>query len=103
VGVKGSRSYEVVINSPVTIKTTSLPNWTVNLPGYDEKISATGGTGALTFSSFGTLPTGLTLNSTTGVLSGTPTVTGTFTFTVTATDTVGASGSQFYEVVINSS
>ena len=37
-----------------------------------------------TLSYTGTLPTGVTLNTTTGVLSGTPTQTGTFTLSLTA-------------------
>jgi hypothetical protein len=40
----------------------------------------------------GSLPTGVTLNSTTGTISGTPGTTGTFTVTVRATDPTGASG-----------
>lgn len=43
------------------------------------------GTGTITWSSNGTLPLGLALGSTTGMLSGTPTGTGTSSFTVTAT------------------
>jgi hypothetical protein len=96
------RSYTVVINSAVVITTTTLPNWTVNRPGYSQNITATGGTGAKTFSApAASLPTGMTLSSS-GLLSGTPTVTGSYTFTVTATDTVGATGTQTYTVVINS-
>src|SRR5581483_3846229 len=80
---------------------SSLPNWTVNQAGYLQTFSATGGTGALTFKvTSGAAPSGLTV-STGGVLSGTPTATGSFTFTVTATDSVGATGSQAYTVVIN--
>jgi Putative Ig domain len=100
-GDTASQTYTLVINSGVTIATTTLPDWTVNQPGYNQTISASGGTGTLTFSTTaGTLPTGLTLSSA-GVLSGTPTETGSFTFTVTATDTVGASASQSYTVTIN--
>jgi O-glycosyl hydrolase len=39
------------------------------------------------------LPAGLSISSSTGVISGTPTTAGTSTVTVTATDTTGASGS----------
>jgi hypothetical protein len=46
----------------------------------------------LTYSATG-LPAGLSINSATGLISGTPTTTGTSTVTVTATDTTGASGS----------
>jgi len=102
VGATGSQAFTVTINSAVVITTTTLPNSTVNQPGYSQTISATGGTGAKTFATTaGTVPTGLTL-STAGVLSGTPTAAGSFTFTLTATDTVGATGSQAFTVTINS-
>jgi hypothetical protein len=47
---------------------------------------------ALTYSAAG-LPAGLSINSATGLISGTPTARGNSTVTVTATDTTGASGS----------
>ncbi|MEZ0066030.1 hypothetical protein ABIA32_002039 [Streptacidiphilus sp. MAP12-20] len=52
--------------------------------------SATGQT--LTYSASG-LPAGLSINSSTGLISGTPTATGTSSVTVTATDTTNATGS----------
>ena len=56
----------------LTITTTSLPNGTVG-QAYSRAVQATGGTGALTWTiSAGTLPPNLTLNRTTGVISGTP-------------------------------
>jgi hypothetical protein len=78
----------------------SVSNWTVNQPGYSLTFSATGGTGNITFSSSGSLPPGLTLNSV-GVLSGRPTTANSYTFTVTATDSVGSTDSQSYTVTIN--
>ncbi len=44
--------------------------------------AVSGGTAPYTFSVTGTLPGGLTLNTTTGAITGTPTATGTFTLQV---------------------
>ena len=46
-------------------------------------ISVTGGTSSYTFSIVGTLPAGLTLNTSTGAVTGTPTAAGTFSIQVT--------------------
>ncbi len=57
----------------LTITTTSLPNGTINTP-YSQMLAATGGTGSYSWQlTSGALPAGLTLNSTSGLISGTPT------------------------------
>ena len=97
----GSRAYSLLINAAIAISPASLPGGTVG-GAYNQTLSAAGGTGAKTFAvTAGTLPTGVTLNATTGVISGTPTTATTSNFTVTATDTVGATGSRAYSVAIN--
>jgi uncharacterized repeat protein (TIGR03803 family) len=91
-GGTASKTYNLFINPPVMITTTSLPGGAVST-AYNQTLQASGGTTFLNFSATGTLPAGLVLNSA-GVLSGTPTAGGTYNFTVTATDKVGASASQ---------
>ena len=101
-GVSVSKSDSVTIN-PVPVLSATLSDWTVNQPGYSQTIGVSGGTAPLTFAQTGgTLPTGLSLSSA-GVLAGTPTTVGSSTFTVTATDSAGASASQSYTVLINTS
>ena len=99
-GAIGTRAYSVAINPAIVVNPATLPGGTLGT-AYSQTVSATGGTGTYTFSrSAGTLPAGVTLNATTGVLSGTPTATGTRSFTIRATDGNGAIGSRAYSVTI---
>lgn len=60
--------------------------------GFD--VDSTGGTAPITFALTGTWPTGISINSSTGVVSGTPTEFGTFpSLSVSATDTYGSAAS----------
>ena len=73
---------------PLSITTTSLPQGTQN-QNYSGTLAASGGTGAYTWGLAGgspSLPTGLTLNSSTGVISGIPNSTSSLTYTFTVTD-----------------
>ncbi|MFN7976198.1 MAG: putative Ig domain-containing protein [Acidobacteriota bacterium] len=85
----------------ITVNPASLPNGTVGTP-YSQTMTANGGTAPYTFTiSSGALPTGLSLNAGTGVISGTPTTAGTYNFTVRATDAAACIGQRAYVVVIS--
>ena len=73
-----------VAPSNVSITTTSLPGGTAGV-AYSGAIAATGGTTPYTLSASG-LPSGLSINSSTGAITGTTSVVGTSTVTVTVTD-----------------
>ena len=100
-GCTGSSSYTVVIACPtITVDPASLANGTANT-SYLATNTANGGVGSTTFAvTSGSLPTGLNLNTNTGIISGTPTSVGTNMFTVTATDANGCTGILGYTVVI---
>jgi len=71
---------------PLSVSTTSLPSGTAGTV-YSAPITAIGGVYPYTWSvTSGTLPSGLTLNSSTGVISGTPQNVGSSTFTVQVVD-----------------
>jgi len=67
------------------INTTTLPAVLINA-AYNQQLSKTGNAGTWSITG-GNLPTGITLDGATGILSGSPTVSGTFSFTVRFTET----------------
>ncbi len=88
--------------SALSISTSSLPSGTINT-AYSGSVVAVGGTSPYTWSiASGSLPTGITLDTTTGVISGTPTAVGSYTFGITVTDSSSSaqSATKTYTVVI---
>jgi uncharacterized repeat protein (TIGR01451 family) len=68
---------------------------------YSDQLTVTGGTSPFTWSvSSGTLPPGLTLGASTGLLAGTPTTGGTYNFTVKVTDSAALSDSSAVTLTI---
>jgi large repetitive protein len=69
---------------------------------YSETIAAVNGVSPYTFAvSSGSLPAGCSLNTSTGVISGTPTTAATYTFSIQVTDSSAAVGpAQNFQIVI---
>ncbi len=77
--------------SPLTIVTTTLPTGTVGTSYFLGGVYAAGGTPDYSYATTqGSLPSGLTLDPTSGIISGTPTSSGTSSFTVQAADSGGS-------------
>ena len=97
----GTEDYSIDITcANIVLALPSLPSGTVGDP-YSQTVTASGGTAPYTYSvSSGALPPGLSLNSATGEISGTPTLAGTFNFLITATDANTCTGSRIYFIAI---
>jgi hypothetical protein len=79
-------SLSITISTALAITTTALPSGGVNTP-YSSTVKASGGATPYTWKiTSGSLPTGLSLNATSGNISGTPTATGASSFTIQVTD-----------------
>jgi len=82
-----TKSLSIVVSSaPLSVTKSSLPDG-YRTAAYSQTMTATGGKTAYTWSvTTGTLPAGLSLAASTGVISGTPTATGTSSFTIQVKD-----------------
>ncbi len=88
-----------VIAGP-TLSFAAPPNGEVSAP-YSDDLDVVGGAGPYIWTiTAGTLPAGVTLDSASGLLSGTPTAAGTSNFTVTVTDVNGAAASETTSITV---
>ncbi|MBQ3403288.1 MAG: leucine-rich repeat domain-containing protein [Synergistaceae bacterium] len=98
-GAAGTKAYTIKVTQtkvsgtiPATITRKASCSWTPK---------ASNGASPYTWSvSSGKLPDGLTLNASTGAITGSPTKAGTFTFTLKAKDSNGAAGTKAYTVTV---
>ena len=91
-----------IVNPPLVITNTSLPNGNVGA-AYGVQLGATGGLPAYTWAlalGSANLPPGLTLNSG-GLIAGTPTMNGLFNFKVQATDANATVTNKVVGILIN--
>jgi hypothetical protein len=94
-----SPTYSVQICAAIAVSPASLPDATINVPYPTQTVSGSGGTGPYTFTvSAGALPSGLSLDQTTGDITGTADTLGSSTFTIRATSGDGCFGERQYTV-----
>jgi len=81
-GQTDTQQLTITVYATLAITTTWLSNAVLNVP-YSDTLMAAGGDSVYSWSvTVGSLPTGFSLNTSTGVISGTPSVVGSNTFTV---------------------
>ena len=97
-----SQAFSVTVNPALVIQPTTPPAGALN-ESYTYTPVATGGVQPVsTWAIFsGSIPTGLSFNTSTGKISGTPSASGTFNFTLKAFDSGGYSATQAFTITIN--
>jgi hypothetical protein len=104
-GPSGSATFTWTVGSAANTVTVTNPGSQAGTVGTTAslQISASDSASGQTLSYGATgLPAGLSIGSSTGLISGTPTTAGTYSVTVTATDTTGASGNATFSWTIGS-
>ncbi|MFD5818543.1 M4 family metallopeptidase [Streptomyces sp. NPDC127038] len=89
-------------SSGVTVTNPGSQSSTVGTAVSLQVSASSTNSGALTYSASG-LPTGLSINSSTGAITGTPTTAGTYSTTVTVTDSTGATGTASFTWPVSTS
>ncbi|MBP9762782.1 putative Ig domain-containing protein [Patescibacteria group bacterium] len=95
-----TRSYTVVIRPMEIEQSATLPTARVGT-GYSMPLSVAGGIAPYEWTVLsGGLPTGISLNATTGALTGGPTVSGSYTFTINAKDANGLNANKPFSLLV---
>ncbi|MGW1498682.1 M4 family metallopeptidase [Streptomyces mirabilis] len=89
-------------SSGVTVTNPGSQSSTVGTAVSLQISASSTNTGTLSYAATG-LPTGLSINSSTGAITGTPTTAGTYSSTVTVTDSTGATGTASFTWTVSSS
>jgi hypothetical protein len=101
-----THSYAIAVSNPssstLSITTSSVPAATVGA-AYSATFAASGGTSPYTWGiASGSLPAGLSLNSSTGAVSGTPSQQGTSNFSVKVSDSAQQAAEATFSIVVSS-
>ncbi|MBB3609589.1 putative Ig domain-containing protein [Rhizobium sp. BK602] len=92
-GTSAPATVTITVSAPtISLSPSTLASGAI-ATAYSDTVSATGGSSPYTYAiAAGSLPPGLSLSTTTGAISGTPTGAGTYNFTITATDSSTGTG-----------
>ncbi len=103
--LSASQALSITVAAATTISPATLPNGVVNIPYTAPPLTLSGVPNVNWAVTVGTLPAGLNLNPSTGVIGGTPTAAGSSTFTISATPGVVTAAlppvTQVFMIVIN--
>jgi len=106
-GTQSSKAFVLNVVA-LAISNSSLKTWTQGAGSYSDQLVSVGGANPITWSisagqGAGTLnpAPGLSINSTTGQITGTPTLAGSYTFTALATDATSKTATQSLTILIN--
>ena len=94
-----TQSFTLTVNAPPAITSANSTTFTEGTAGSFTVTDT--GTPSPTLGESGTLPNGVTFNSSTGALSGTPTQAGMFPITFTATNGIGSPASQSFTLTVD--
>jgi hypothetical protein len=98
--VTATKSFSLTISPALSITTTSLPAAVAGV-SYSQALAATGGVPPYSWSvALGALPPGITLNSSSGVLSGMPSVAGSFPFRIQVADSAAVTASRDFALTV---
>ncbi|WP_113663302.1 Ig-like domain-containing protein [Pedobacter nanyangensis] len=100
-GRQVSNTYALKVNGALTLATATLPDGTVGAVYPVQTLPAvSGGTGPYVYEALN-LPAGLSFNTTTRELTGTPTTGGSYTFAVKVTDAASNTVTTNYQIKVN--
>lgn len=100
-GTSADATVSLTVTRPVLTVMPASGNLTAATVGsaWSKSLTVSGGTSPWTWSA-SALPAGITLDTSAGTLSGTPSAAGSYSFQVTATDANGVTGSASYTLVV---
>ncbi|MDV3252792.1 Ig-like domain repeat protein [Devosia sp. BK] len=99
-GLENSQNYSLSVVPPTFTSASALATGTAGT-SYSAQIAVSGGSGIYTFGAATGLPTGLSFDTATGTLSGTPTEAGAFSIVVSIRDSNGFNSTATYALQVD--